>query len=288
MTESINNNKPLLSSTLWIVFYIVLFVALQSLFQIAAVVFSLIGSGFSASEIGQVVSSGDMVKYLDAPLFVVSEVLSSLVTIFLFALTRWAPVSRSWLRTRQWGVLFWAAVAALGTVIPSVWLQELSGVDMPQPLEKFFESLMREPTGYIAIGLMAPIAEEVVFRGAILRKLLGMFEQRQHWIAIAISAIIFGAVHGNLAQGVHAMAIGLLLGWMYYRTRSVIPGIAFHWMNNTVGFVAGNLLPQGSDPTLLELFGSETKITLAIVFSLCVFIPCLLQLHVRMKRVDQM
>lgn len=62
------------------------------------------------------------------------------------------------------------------------------------------------------------------FRGAILRKLLTMFPKRQHWIAIAVSAVLFALAHFNVVQSLHAFLIGLLLGWLYYRTDSILPG----------------------------------------------------------------
>ena len=40
-----------------------------------------------------------------------------------------------------------------------------------------------------------------------------------------ISAAIFGLAHANVAQFVNALLLGLLLGWMYYRTKSLVPGI---------------------------------------------------------------
>ena len=58
--------------------------------------------------------------------------------------------------------------------------------------------------GYVALGMMVPIAEEIVFRGAILRVLQNALGERKRWIAIVISALIFGIIHFNLAQGLHA------------------------------------------------------------------------------------
>ena len=62
-----------------------------------------------------------------------------------------------------------------------------------------FVRMMHNPFGYVAIGVIVPFAEEIVFRGAILRNLLRLFDGKP-WAAILISAIIFGLVHGNSAQ----------------------------------------------------------------------------------------
>ena len=149
---------------------------------------------------------------------------------------------------------------------------------------KVFESLVKEPWGYVAVGILAPLAEEIVFRGAILRTLLGMMSRKNHWVAIMISAALFGAVHGNAAQFVNALLMGLLLGWMYYRTKSLVPGILMHWVNNTMAYVLSNLLPQ-SNGKLIDLFhGDEKTLYYAVGFSLCILIPSFIQMVLRLQK----
>lgn len=212
------------------------------------------------------------------------SVLGNAMMICLFTKLKWAPISRSWLRSKPWGVLFWSACLALGTILPSEWIVEQIQYTMPESAAQLLESIMGEPWGYLAVGILAPIAEELVFRGAILRTLLNLTSQRRHWAAIAISAVIFGTAHGNLPQFVHATLIGLLLGWMYYRTKSILPGVLFHWVNNTVAYVMFNIMPQMADGKLIDLFhGSKNMMVLGLFFSFCILIPSLLQLYQRMK-----
>lgn len=226
------------------------------------------------------IASGDQPK-----LVVAISVLSSVLTLCLFIKLKWAPVSRHWLKTKPFGVLFWAALLALGSILPSEWIVEQIQFTMPAITEKLFEGVMKEPWGYLAIGLLAPLAEELVFRGAILRTLLKLIDSRWHWAAIAISAIIFGAVHGNLPQFVHASLIGLLLGWMYYRTGSILPGVMFHWVNNTIAYVMFNIMPQMADGKLIDIFhGDHKMMVLSIIFSLFIMIPSIVQLNYRMKK----
>ena len=145
---------------------------------------------------------------------------------------------------------------------------------------------MRTSWGYLALGIMAPIAEEAVFRGAVLRTLLDIFGSRAHWAAIVFSALVFGAIHLNLAQGTHAFLVGLLLGWMYYRTGSILPGVLFHWVNNTVAYLMFNFMPQMNDGKLIDLFhGSERMMYGGLFFSLCILVPSILQLGKRMGKV---
>ena len=116
----------------------------------------------------------------------------------------------------------------------------------------------------------------------MLRSLLQRMNSR--WGAIALSAFLFALVHLNPAQMPHAFLIGLLLGWMYERTRSILPGIMVHWVNNTVVYVVYNLLPNLSERPVYDLFGGDWKrIALSVLFSLLILLPALWQLHTRMK-----
>ena len=138
--------------------------------------------------------------------------------------------------------------------------------------------------GYVVVGLLAPLVEEVVFRGAILRALLKW--NQNHWLCIAISAALFGLSHFNPAQMPHAFLAGLLLGWMYYRTGSIVPGVVVHWVNNSMAYALYNISKAAygtGDPTMAQLFG-EQRVLLAVLFSLCILIPAIYQLNLRMKR----
>lgn len=168
--------------------------------------------------------------------------------------------------------------SSLGIYHSSAWLQEQMP-ELPNIVEEEFDMILRNRYGYFVIGLMAPLAEELVFRGAILRSLLKW--NSRPWVAILISAILFSVAHMNPAQMPHTLLIGLLLGWMYYRTDSIVPGVVFHWVNNTVAYVLYNLYPN-PDMTTSDVFGSEQL--MAVAFSLCILIPALLQLNLRMQK----
>ena len=217
---------------------------------------------------------------MDATGMIITMTAFSILTMAVFLSAKWSVVSRHWLQTRPWAVLFWCVVAALGVLVPSVWLQELMP-ELPNTAEEQFEMILKDRWGYLVVGLLAPFAEELVFRGAILRALLRW--KRNPWIGIVISAALFALIHMNPAQMPHAFLIGILLGWMYYRTDSIIPGVVYHWVNNTVAYVMYNLYP---DPkmTLLDLFGSQRTIWMALGFSLCIFLPALFQLNLRLRK----
>jgi len=210
--------------------------------------------------------------------------LASVATLAVFLWWHWAEVSPAWIRTRPWAVLAWSVVAALGAVIPSAWLQEQMP-ELPNWAEHEFDMILQNRWGYLVIGLLVPFTEELVFRGAILRRLLAD-SRMPVWGAIALSALFFSFIHLNPAQMPHAFVIGLLLGWMYWRTGSILPGVAFHWANNSVAYVLYNLYPN-PDMKVADLFGgSDHHALLAVVFSLLILVPALFQLHVWMWRED--
>ena len=218
-------------------------------------------------------------------LLITTTVIVSLAVIILFLWARWTEVSPKWLRTRPWTVLAWSVVAALGTLIPSAWVQEQMP-ELPNLVESEFDMILGNRWGYVTIGLLAPLSEEIVMRGCILKELLKS-TKLSPWGAIAISALFFSLIHMNPAQMPHAFVIGLLLGWMYWRTGSILPGMAYHWANNSAAYVIYNIYPD-PDIKLIELFkGSETHVILAVVFSLLILLPALYQLHLWMRGAEE-
>lgn len=217
---------------------------------------------------------------MNATGMIITMAVFSILTMAVFLLAKWSVVSRHWVRTRPWFVLFWCVLAALGAIIPSVWLQEHMP-ELPNIVEGEFDMIMKDRWGYVIVGLLAPLAEEMVFRGAVLRSLLQW--KSNPWIGIVVSALLFAMIHMNPAQMPHAFLIGLLLGWMYWRTDSIVPGVVYHWVNNTVAYVMYNLYPN-PDLTLVELFGSEQKVLMALGFSLLIFLPSLFQLNQRLAK----
>ena len=142
------------------------------------------------------------------PCLITMSVIGDVIIVALFLKLKWSVVSPNWIRTRPWTVLFWCAMASIGMLVPSQWLQEVMP-ELPNWAEDMFEGLIANPWGYVVIGLMAPFVEELVMRGAVLRALLKWNEN--HWVGIAISAVLFALIHANPAQMPHAFLAGLLL-----------------------------------------------------------------------------
>lgn len=219
---------------------------------------------------------------INGSLLIAQSAAYCIVAMAVFMGFKWSDVSPAYLRSRQWGVFFWCVVASLGAIIPTMWLQELMPA-LPDTTKDLFAEIMRNDFGYITLCIFAPLVEELVFRGAILRALLASMPKPAY--AIIISALLFSMAHINPAQMPHAFLVGLLLGWTCYRTGSILPGVAFHWTNNTVVYMVCRIAPYMQDMTITEIFKGSTKsVALATVFSLLIIIPALYQLNMRMRK----
>jgi membrane protease YdiL (CAAX protease family) len=113
---------------------------------------------------------------------------------------------------------------------------------VPDFLVAVFRDLFSTDTGWLgatfALVVVAPLTEEVFFRGLILRGLLGRQRLR---VALLISATLFALAHLNPWQFVSAAVLGVLFGWWYYRTRSNWPGLLGHALVNGAVLASGCL-----------------------------------------------
>jgi hypothetical protein len=84
---------------------------------------------------------------------------------------------------------------------------------------------------YYVLGgiIIAPILEEIIYRGIILKGLLTRFSSKN---AIILSALIFGLVHGKPQQMWQAFFIGLFFGFIYYKTKNIGTTILLHAFAN--------------------------------------------------------
>ena len=87
--------------------------------------------------------------------------------------------------------------------------------------------------------LLAPIVEELVFRGLVFR-----FARHAmpFWFANILQAALFGFVHLNLVQGIYAFAMGLFLGWVCHRGRGIKYSIPVHIVFNIIGCLFSDLI----------------------------------------------
>lgn len=173
---------------------------------------------------------------------------------------------------RPWTILLLTVIAVFFFILPEVELIER--LDLPNNLGDDLDDVGGTFLGLISIGVLGPIAEELLFRGAVLGSLLEWRPIRSMpWMAILLSAALFGLVHMNPAQMPVAIAIGLLYGWLVYRTGSLLPGIIGHIFNNSLVCIL-EMFPEeeGSPETVAEMFDSPFLEFLAVAGSIFICI----------------
>ena len=93
-----------------------------------------------------------------------------------------------------------------------------------------------------SVVVLAPVIEELFFR----KLLISRMERHGEKPAILVSGLMFGIVHGNFSQFFYAFALGLVLGYIYVRTRKIGITIALHMLINLIGGVLGPLAARSS------------------------------------------
>ncbi len=130
-----------------------------------------------------------------------------------------------------------AGIGIGGCVVFATLLGMIKGV-MPETFadyDRVMDSLMDSSSSVtmLYVLLFGPIAEELVFRGAILDRLHMAFPFLG---ANCIQAVLFGVYHMNLIQGLYAFALGLLLGRLCQMTGSILASVIAHILFNSTSY----------------------------------------------------
>jgi len=161
----------------------------------------------------------------------------------------------------------------ISTLALIVGLERISDlIPMPDAVDKFFKKMFTTNFfSLIYLVIAAPIFEEILCRGIVLRGLLKNYTPRY---AIVISAIFFAVLHLNPWQALPAFFGGLFIGWVYYKTQSVIPGMIIHATINSTAAVLLFSPEYQKDP--LILLGAPSYILLCILASLILSACCII------------
>ena len=117
------------------------------------------------------------------------------------------------------------------------------GVALPDVMVQMSLSMSHNIWGILAIAIVGPITEELLFREAIEGEMLR--RGANPWMAIIVSALVFSLAHLNLAQGLYALPLAILFGIIYYKTGNIVLTSLLHILNN--GIAALQLCTLGED-----------------------------------------
>lgn len=138
----------------------------------------------------------------------------------------------------------------------------------------------------ITIGLLSlvpAICEELAFRGVILRGLEAKFKPAT---AIVLTGVLFGLVHMDFQRFISQMLVGIMAGYVVYRSKSIFCGMLVHFTNNAVAFlisafsstaVLASTGGAGDSMSMIDLFtqaGQEVGIdgSTMLIFSIVLFL----------------
>ena len=131
---------------------------------------------------------------------------------------------------------------ALGTLFLSVAVSQI-GIE-PQGMKQVID-VVREPheliLSLLLLSVLAPIVEELVFRGLLYGWIAGRWGGTP---ALIVSSLAFAAAHWEPAHIILVLPLGFLFGWLRRRTDSLLPSLFSHIMNNGFALVAAVYLPN--------------------------------------------
>jgi membrane protease YdiL (CAAX protease family) len=184
----------------------------------------------------------------------------TILLLLLFRYVKWRELFRCGVKPI---VVLSCILAILFTMFDmNVFTEKLHLTDI---FEQQFQSLAYSPLGLLSMVLLAPFAEEMVFRVGIEGHLL--HTGYKPWKAILLSALLFSVIHGNPAQMPGAFVAGILFAWLYYRTASPLPGILGHVLNNLWAVI---MMRVYSEPnvTMEKVVGGTQNLWVLVVISL--------------------
>ena len=162
---------------------------------------------------------------------------------------------------------FWlaAATGALGASLPMLSIERWLTILLPVPgfLKSVFSSIITpdDLAGSMILAMVvAPIGEEILFRGVMLRGFRSVYGPTK---GVLYSALLFGLVHLNPYQFVAGFLLGLFLGFLYVRTDSLVLPVIAHAVYNG-GFAALSYLERGRVVAALGGRGATSFLEVAV------------------------
>lgn len=138
--------------------------------------------------------------------------------------------------------------------------------EMSEATKMAMEQMLKGPVWIvlISVSVFAPFFEEWLCRGIILRGLLK--KMKPGW-AIVISALVFGLIHMNLWQAIPAFIIGVILGYVYYKTGSLKLTMLMHCVNNTLSVILSRIPGLEDVEFFAEIMSPWTYVPMIIAFA---------------------
>ncbi|MDR0907305.1 MAG: CPBP family intramembrane metalloprotease [Rikenellaceae bacterium] len=234
---------------------------------------------FAGSLVAAIVMAVLRLAWADAP----KEFLTAIMYATQFGLAIWWV----WLYGRRRGArsafnftFRWynSTIVLLGLVLMlagSVVLEPLLGLFPDKYFDMMNEAIGSGGWAILTAVVLAPVCEEMLFRGLILEYIK---QKRGVAVAVVLSALIFGLVHAPiLPQMVNAFVLGIMLGYVYVLTGSLVSVIIVHAANNALSYLIMELTGGqsaelrdilGNDPLFWTIFGASVVVFIGAVVAM--------------------
>lgn len=237
--------------------YLFLFILAQTLvtviYTLTIQLYTMLNPGSGIDLMGLIFACTDQIS-------IISGAVTLVILAVFFLLRRKNPLKESGLlRTHGRYVfigcgiapIFYTVVTVVLGLLPDAWLADYAEASAALNQEGF---LM-----VVATVIGAPIVEEVIFRGLILSRLNRALPG---WLAVLLSALLFGVCHGQVVWIAYAFVLGVVFGFLALRARSIWPTLAAHLVFNGIGQLMVQLENSSLNPTavLLALAGAGAAV----------------------------
>lgn len=161
------------------------------------------------------------------------------------------------------------AAGILGALSVSIITEK---VPLPDVMVQMSKAMSNNIWGLLALAIVGPITEELLFREAIEGEMLR--RGANPWIAIIVSALAFGIAHLNLAQGLYAIPLAIIFGIIYYKTGNIVLTSLLHIINNSIVALQLALGEGIEDLSYAEWLGSPARAyaLMALCATLCLLL----------------
>ncbi len=138
--------------------------------------------------------------------------------------------------------------------------------------------------GMICSIVLVPVLEEMLFRGVIQG---GTAREWGAMRSILVAAAVFGIVHMVPQQVVNAFFCGVIMGYVYYRTRSLVPVIVIHMLNNAVAYITVRMMPENAMMPMRRWIGNDTWYWIGYAVCAAIFVLALYNVWRQLDNADK-
>ncbi len=174
---------------------------------------------------------------------------------------------------KGWQIALLTVLLTFGTMISADYPNYLNfKLTTAIPGLKAFYDLMMESissltggpfwSSFLLAAIFAPLFEEWLCRGMVLRGLLT--KMKPGW-AIVVSALFFAVIHMNPWQALNAFIIGVVMGYVYYRTGSLRLTMLMHFVNNGFAVICAHIPSLEEYDYWFEMMGKGTYIAVYVL-----------------------